>query len=582
VEPTGGEPNILKIVPHRDAPIFSNESNPSLVLSQLISEIEGGHFTANDTLRAYFRQAGLVNLWFFAKLIAGYNGPFDKLNAALHVEMANFFQDAYVRGGKSAAYTGRGIFKSTIFTRGGIPWTIVRDSDIKWIIFSAIHERSVRQFMWIIQRIFDSNEFFAWLYPEFVPEKNAKRWNDEEMCVPNRTRFQAEPTVLPRGVCCSVQGLHGNVMVDDPVGDEQLNAERQSSADMYKTKNWLRSNLVTLTSGVERPFVFYAATRYAVDDAHSFMFDDVKAVEGDWEPEDLADIKIRPDGAWTIYNRITMKDGHSIAPDIISDIELRKIFKDDPWTAFTQYQNSPRRSGLSELNMYELPRCYLGMDAEAGWTISYQHDGRMKTIPLSSCDTVQAVDPGATEKYLSSKTSRTAVGVLAHAPDDRRFLLTCAAGFFTPSQTFDHMFSSGAKFNNYLRMTALETQGAFKILDPLLRDEIARRQKDAARSRATFFPINHRPVTKTGEKVATIRNALEPLLQKGLLYVEDLCWPVVWDELVAFPQSRRMDVLDMIALANKSSFRPDDEVEVEEREKEYDSFAHRTVNAAGY
>jgi hypothetical protein len=43
-----------------------------------------------------------------------------------------------------------------------------------------------------------------------------------------------------------------------------------------------------------------------------------------------------------------------------------------------------------------------------------------------------------------------------------------------------------------------------------------------------------------------------------------------------------MDVLDMITLASKSTFRPEDEREVEEREKEYDFFANRVANTAGY
>jgi hypothetical protein len=356
--------------------------------------------------------------------------------------------------------------------------------------------------MWIIQRIFDSNEFFAWLFPEFVPEKNAKRWNDEEMVVPNRTRIQAEPTVLPRGVGCSVQGLHGNVFVDDPIGDSQLNANRESSADMFRIANWLRSNLKTLTSGVDDPFIFYTATRYAVDDCHTFIFDDVEHLEGVWEQEDRHNITLKTNGDWVVYNRLTQENGHSIAPEIYSDEDLIKLSETDPWTFYTQYQNSPRQSGLSELNHYELLRCYLSMDKDAGWVISYVSGGEERRIPLSSCDVVQAVDPGATEKYISARTSRTAIGVMARSSDDRRFVLTVAAGYFTPTETFNHMFAGGRKFLNYLRMTALETQGAFKILDPLLKEEIARREKEAARSKVPFAPIHHRPVSKTGEKVA--------------------------------------------------------------------------------
>ena len=90
----------LEIAPHPEAPLFSQEKDPALVLKQAISEISSqGGFRDTEQIRQLLRQAGFVSLWFYLKFIAGYSGPYNLLNTDLHVEMCNFRQRAAVTPG---------------------------------------------------------------------------------------------------------------------------------------------------------------------------------------------------------------------------------------------------------------------------------------------------------------------------------------------------------------------------------------------------------------------------------------------------------------------------------------------------
>jgi hypothetical protein len=559
------------ISPHEMAGTFSADSNPTLIIDQLISEIESGRFsTANESLRLLFRQAGFVNLWFFGRFIAGYNGPFERINLPVHKERENL---------RAAAFLGRGLYKTSIFTELGSAWDLLRNPDGEIILFSAIHDRSLK-FMWTVQRIFDGNEFFAWLYPEYVPKKNQKRWNDEEMVLPNRSRNRTGASLYPRGVCCSIQGLHGRIIVDDPIGDTQLDSSKQSNMEMYKIGEWLKSNLDAITAGQADKSVFYTATRYSPDDAHSFIFESIRKRYGYWDEDD--EYEVREDGQWVVYNRKTREDGKSIAPEIWPDSELDRIQRENPWMYYTWLQNSPRESGLSELNLYTVKEFDLDYDEVLGWVFKVSEDGKEVVYRMADCDTVQPIDPAASEKRLSARTSRTALGILSRHSSDKRFLHSVRAGFVQPSEWYDWAFSNAKRFNDYLRKTLLEAQGAFKVFDPLLRDEERRREREARERHEMFCSLRHEALTKPGEKDAVIRSTLEPLLKEGLLYVERSVKSLVLEELNAFPQSKRKDILDMWCIGLNGARRPMDKDELYAKMKQDSWFEQRAANVAGY
>jgi hypothetical protein len=571
--------NKLLFTPHPNAPLFNK--NPELVIDQIIQEVKNNRYSiANDEIREVFRQAGFVNLWFFLKFIAGYGGPFDLLNEDLHIDMCNFRQSQFIPGRKAACFLFRRGYKSTINTEGGTAWGLLRNPDLCVEMFSCIKERSM-DFMHTTQRIFDGNELFMWLYPEYVPDYKQKRWNDVEMVLPNRTKHFTEPSLRPHGVGCSTAGIHGDLcVVDDPVGDSQLTSDRDASADMERIYNWLKSNIEsgTLIKDERMSMVFYSGTRYGVQDAHRFIFKNVHSCYGYWK-----DIEVQTDPAneWHVYNRKIIEDGEITFPEKFSEEKMQRMERDDPWTYYTQYQNDPQKSGLNELSEYEVKECTLEYAQENGYFVRIFLNGEEKLFALSAMDVIIACDPGGSERRETSKTSKSSVVVFCRDSSNRRFVIALKDGYDLPSVVFDWAYKFVERFYDYFRRTVLEAQGPFKVLGPVWRDYLKMRNKENMENRNPVINMKINPVPKTGNKDVMIRNILEPVLKEGLLYAEKSIKKKVESAIKSFPFGTK-DILDSICLAEKASVKPLSEKEFRRRERLKEQFYARNANAAGY
>ena len=80
------------IQPHSKAPVFSLDSNPQLVFDQLFAEFTSQNFSPTQQVFELFRQASLVNLYFFLTVVCAASGPYDQLTDHLHLDMCNFRQ----------------------------------------------------------------------------------------------------------------------------------------------------------------------------------------------------------------------------------------------------------------------------------------------------------------------------------------------------------------------------------------------------------------------------------------------------------------------------------------------------------
>lgn len=563
---------------HVQAPVFESEDFHR-VIDQIITEVSSANLsTANAEIRSVLRQTGFVNLWFLVKYIAGYSGPFNQLNENLHLDMANFRQAMMVPGRKAAGFTPRGCFKTTIFTEGGCLFTLLRNPDACVELFSCVEGRSI-DFFRTVQKVFSHNELFAWLYPEYVPEKNQERWNAREFVLPNRSRHYTEPSLRGHGVGCSTQGIHGtDLIIDDPVGDAQLNADRDGTAEMERIANWLKTNIhnQTLVKDHLNYQIFYTATRYGVNDAHSFIFKDPAKLYGFW---DNLDITEKPDGEWHIYNRNVIENGELIFPENFTKEKLEKMERDDPWTFYTQYQNDPRQSGLNDFCDYRVRECELVW--ENTWKILYFFSGKLITICLNECDVVLATDPGATTGRKSAKTSKSATVLYARDWRNNRYILKLKTGYASASEVFNWNYNLICQFHTCHRRTLLEAQGPFKLLESVWKDYWRHTVEEASRNDEVSYPLKLKALSKTGEKKAMIRNTLEPILKNSFLFAEKRIKSQIDKAILAFPFGA-LDILDAIRLAESGTSKPQNQKQKKRAKTRENRFKNRHANAAGY
>jgi hypothetical protein len=570
---TPPKPVAIQLLKHENAPFFSTQDGPKVFQELLAASLSGRFSTENAEIRELLRQAGFVSLWFFLKVIAAYNGPYERLTNHLHVDLANNYQRFMVPGRWSAFFLPRSTYKSTLVTYGANAWELLRNPNLSIAMGSAIADRAY-DFMHETQRVFDSNEFFAWLYPEYIPEKGQRSWNDKEMTLPNRTRRKVAPSIQVISVGASSQGIHSELLkLDDIVGDAQLTSDRGANADMRRIGNWFRSNIRTLVDEPKRDRVVVTGTRYSIEDPYEYVMDFLGGkFGGGWQdiPKEIAE---GDDDGWYVYYRQAIENNKEIFPEKLTKKFLRKIREDDPWNYLTQYLNNPYTQEVAELSSYVPEEVSVDYSpAENRWVVEYGFGkkGEAKRFALQDCDVVIGVDPAATEKgNITAKTSRSSLVVLAFAPDKSVLVLEVKADYVGISQVFDWMFAAYDKWNP--RITCLEMNGPFKILEGILINEQDKRQKW----------ISLYPARARGDKVARIRSSLEPILRDNRLFLSKSSRDAFMGELISFPNGKK-DVLDAFTQAFGEGIFPEDPLELEEEEEKFESMMAGRSKYTGY
>ena len=559
----------FQITPHPLAPRLSLSKDAGLVISQLVTDITSGHLPLGcEESRLLLAEAGLVSLWFYLKFIAGYNGPFDKLNTGLHRDMCNFRQSSLCMapGAHAGICMPRKHYKSTVFTEGGTSWELNRSGDLCFRITNAVVDRA-EEFMHTAQRIFDSNEFFAWIYPDHTMKRGMERWNDKEAVVRWRTRHYTEPSIKCGGATGASSGDHHDVLChDDLIDMTMLDSLHKSGVDIMKARDFLKTSEKTLVRSWSESRIIVPHTRYAVDDCYEPIWADAKQIIGHHDYR----FHTKEDGAWTIYYRAVEEDGEIIFPEAITRDGLAKMARDDWWTYATQYMNNPYDAGGSEL--VSLPHTTFNLIREQGeWILSVSETDK---VPLSRCDVVVACDPAATEREVSAKTSRSAVVAWARDPRGRSFLFAGQAGYVEIFKVFDWIFEIVAKYEGIVRQVIFERVAFQRILQPLLEAERRRRN--------LFVTIYGK--SAIGDKTARIRSAFAPELQAGRIFIEAGLDRMFLEEKNTFPTSRLKDVLDAseMALSSMSTpFSEEEEADIE-RNNEERMYAYGRNATTGY
>lgn len=580
------------ISPHPKAPLF-NSKDAQLILVQALSEVTSQNFQLTAEVLQVLRQAGYVNLFFLVKYIWGVDGEYDRLTEELHLPLCNFVQSIVTTpGGRGFVVMPRGHGKSKGGTEGGSGFTLLRDPTKALMIMHA-KESMADNFREAVRNNFQG-DFFQLLYPEYSV---TKRGDMIVLVNGKRPKFRREPSIYAGGALAALEGGHyDGLFPDDIYGASMTNAMRQSGTDMEKTRQRFATNSVALLNGPAKSFILMSGTRWGTDDGYRDQFENMKESCADVIPGNYVEKK---KGIWRIYYKdLYTEENEPIFPEEFPKEMLDQLAIDDPWTYMVQFRNNPYAAGIAEFIDSQIKRFELRWDEKLGWLAVYFNNGVEVVTALSKGHTVAASDPAASEVAMSAKTSRTALLNMTRMSNENKFIFGVKAGFVpigavgkveedveidrTKPSLYNWMFDNAVKYHMILSKTVLETQGAFKVLGPLIRAEQVLRQRKALKDRVPFYGPKLTPVNRVvTDKNAVIRSYLQPELDAGRIYVEEGVWHIVAEEVRGFPTSSKKDVLDAICLAIIGSYRPQTEEEEAEVSKEEDGFAKRYANQCG-
>jgi len=556
-------PSHFAIRPHPEAWDFPNFSTGQKVLTDLYADITSSHpTTSSRQTMDVMRQAGLVNLWFFLKVIAGAFGPYEWLNDTLNLDMCNWRQSdsCMAPGSRWLALMPRGHGKSSIFSHGANTWMATRDSSVAINLVNAVISRA-EGFKNLSKKTIDSNALYAALYgpqwefpdgtpiPSRVPVPNSKEWNGEVIVMPNRVRFAAEPTIKASGITSSGEGDHfTDLDIDDPIGLDAVDWQYQATVMMENAKKYMNTNLSALLRSAKRGRIGVVGTRYSQDDCYAAFVKDAKEVVGAMDE----DVGPMPGGTWSIYYRLVQEEGEMLAPEVIDEKQLSKL---DSWTAALQYWNKPQKSGLNEFTKYVVKPCKLFEDKKSNlFLLSYRDElsDEVKTLNCATLTGVISTDAASKDREVTALTSRTSIAVWFMDDGNRAFRVWNKVGYLTMDETFDAIFEAWSLFPGLLQATLFETNAMQKGLYQLLEKEQERRK--------VYISLREAPAK--GDKIARIRAVVGWYFAQGLIYATPEAVIEIQQEKDAFP-SRRVDVLDETEKALSWMRRPANAEEIE-------------------
>jgi hypothetical protein len=556
--------------PHPLAPLYTDLTQASKYIDQVIQELESGNFsTANEDFRQLVRQAGFVNLWFWLKVIAGHAGPYDELNTELHLDICNFRQSptCMEAGARFGGFLPRSALKSTILTHGSASWEAVRWPDIRILITNSVEERAY-DFCKNAFKVFRDNDYIKWLYPEYaIPHSQA------QMVLPNRRRYYTENTWNYKGFGGELAGTHVNlILFDDIVGIEDLDANMVGSMSMERAKRKFETSSRALLVTPLKDRVGLIGTRYSVDDVYDRAIENCRQVYGYTE----GNIKPIAGGRWDIYYRKWREYGESIAPETYSEDDMRELLAADPWSYWTQYENDPREGSSLEFNKLHIHRAILEKRTDGYYLIRTgggfdpQPPGEVR---LDKCYLALGVDFAGTNRGITARTSKTAFELWAQDGEANRYLVEERTGYWDGSEVVRNLFDLNRKYEGYININILESNAMQKALIPLIRD--------MAFKEDLYFRYEPTPVSSP--KDVRIRTIVGTALGQDNCYCVDGAGHDFLEQKDIYPASEyKKDALDAAAKAINALKKPWSEEEDQEAMEEEEEWAERRVGTAGY
>lgn len=211
----------------------------------------------------------------------------------------------------------RGHMKTTIITIAHTIQWVINYPDIRIIISTAIGEQAIR-IMQSIKSVFQFNENFRYLFPEFCPaaKDSAEFGTQDAFTVPNRKKkWLKEPTVGVVTLGKVIAGGHYEVIKHSDLVDKENVRTPQQIQQVIDHFGYMEPLLERGPVAPHHGWMDVEGTRYDFSDLYSMLIDSDKAANLTKQTHD-----------WQILVRAAIKeDGESLWPAWFPLSELERI-----------------------------------------------------------------------------------------------------------------------------------------------------------------------------------------------------------------------------------------------------------------
>jgi len=203
------------------------------------------------------------NYHYFCEVILGYHDMNEH-----HEELCKFLQNH--RRHFRLALMPRHTFKSCVITQGYGLWSLLRDPDLRILIYSDSAEKAQNFLLGMKQHIEGKfgNSRFREFFKGWEVNPYKEKWNESQIVISARKKHSVEPSVDTSGIESSKVGMHYDlIFFDDIVSDKNINTKGL----MDKVHDCYKKSLSLLKPNGD---VIMCGTRWHFNDAYGRIIKD--------------------------------------------------------------------------------------------------------------------------------------------------------------------------------------------------------------------------------------------------------------------------------------------------------------------
>jgi len=279
----------------------------------------------DSTIRDIQSKKALDSLFYLAKEVLEHTN----MTEQEHGELCRLLQEWV--GKKQIILMPRGTYKSSIITDGYISWRILKDPNIRILVFSETYSKAVEYVLHLRDHL-EAPKFTS----IFGHIKDETYWRSDGLRVSTRTRLDKEPTVMPGGIDKPATGKHFNLIVCEDI----LGETNTYTADQLEKTKRRFEELISLLVNEPDAMILIVGTMWDESDLYADIITKKERFT-DWEK--LLQQKVHIGDYWNIYIRRAQEpDGTLNFPNILTKDKLETIKNEQTTRKFKlQYFNDP-------------------------------------------------------------------------------------------------------------------------------------------------------------------------------------------------------------------------------------------------